>query len=93
MIRKGTGLNRRGLVLASVLLAIVSMALLAPINVRASAMTLRAAQVTAAPGKTVDAAIDVSGAPDVGALQITLTYDAAVLTAEAVTAGPLLGSA
>lgn len=86
-------LNARVVTISSALLLMLVSALALPTLVRASNMTVRVATATGAPGKTVEVAIDAAGAPDVGALQLRLSYDAAVLTAEAVSPGSLAGGA
>lgn len=61
-------------------------------GVWASSVTLRVGSVQAVPGGAADVPIQVQGASNIGAIQMVLVYDAAVLTPETVTRGPLAGS-
>ncbi len=60
--------------------------------IQASSITLRVPIMEAKQGGTVDLPVQATGAPGVGALQMDLVYDGAVLKPDTVTKGLLLGS-
>ena len=55
-------------------------------------LTLRLPSVEARSGGTVDVPITVGGASGIGAIQLEVIYDPAVITADTVTRGPLAGN-
>ena len=57
----------------------------------AAELTLRLPSVEARSGGTVDVPITVGGASGVGAIQLEVIYDPAVISADTVTRGPLAG--
>lgn len=92
MIRSVAGSKTKPL-LGAFVVAILAVALLIPAAAHASNMTIRINAPSGQAGKTVDVSIVAAGAPDVGAMQLRLAYDPAVLAAEQVVAGPLLAGA
>jgi len=58
----------------------------------AATVTVSAPTVEAQPGNTVEVPIQLSGANGLGAVHLEMSYDPAVLTAEAVTKGALAGN-
>ena len=59
----------------------------------AGAVTLKVTSADVQPGGTASVTIDVAGDRGIGAMHVELTYDASVLSAEAVEAGPALQGA
>lgn len=77
---------------AALLIALTWLALsLSPAH--AATVTVRVGMVQAPAGGTIEVPIEVIGAPGIGALQLELVYDPAVLTAQEVVKGPLLTNA
>jgi hypothetical protein len=61
-------------------------------GVQAGSINVRVPSVEAQAGGTVEVPIQATGAPGIGAMQLDLVYDPAVLTPDTVTRGPVLGS-
>ena len=71
---------------------IISMMILATVPALASAATVSVGDATTV-GSTVTVPINVAGAPDIGAMAITLTYDSSVLSATGVSKGAITSDA
>lgn len=65
--------------------------LLGTLSGQAASVTLSVGSVEAAPGAEAEVPIALKGASGIGAMHLELTYDAAVLEAQSVDKGPLLG--
>jgi hypothetical protein len=73
-------------------IVIISMMILATVPALASAATVSVGDATTV-GSTVTVPINVSGAPDIGAMTITLTYDSSLLSATGVSKGTITSDA
>ena len=71
---------------------IISMMVLATVPAVASAATVSVGDATTV-GSTVTVPINVSGAPDIGAMSITLTYNSSILSATGVSKGAVTSDA
>jgi hypothetical protein len=71
---------------------IISMMILATVPALASAATVSVGDATTV-GSTVTVPINVAGAPDIGAMTITLTYDSSLLSATGVSKGTITSDA
>lgn len=75
-----------------VLFVLIVLALFSGENVFASSVTISLGSIQAATGGTAEVPLQVTGASNIGAIQMVLVYDAAVLTPETVTQGSLAGN-
>jgi hypothetical protein len=85
-------MSRRYILNLAVLLLLLAAVFLSVSALQASSVTVTVASVEASSGGTVDVPVRAAGASGIGAMQMDLVFDAAVLKPDSVNKGALLGN-